>query len=64
MCYTKIYLKERSILIMKQCPYCGTVLKEYFIYENGEAKYIETETYCHECKRRISLCPDIRKVEE
>ena len=49
---------------MKQCQYCGTVLKEYFIYENGEAKYIETETYCHECKRRVSLCPDIRKVED
>ena len=52
------------MFIMKKCPYCGTILKEYFIYENGEAKYVENDIYCHKCKRRVLLYPDVRKVEE
>ena len=47
----------------KRCPYCGTWLKDYYLYENGEAVYIETEEYCHACRRRVTYYKDIRKVE-
>lgn len=43
-----------------QCPYCGTILNEYFTYGNDGAVYIRTETFCHECKRWMTYYRDIK----